>query len=147
MGVLFEKFKERGNRMNRILAIFSALGSATFWLLGGKDSLLLVLAVLICLDFFAGFSRAWITKTVSSQRMREGFTAKVMVFVIIIVANMVDIMVGQNIFRNFVCIFYAAVEGLSIMENASALGLPIPEGLKDTLVQLKTDGRKQPRDK
>ena len=132
---------------NKIFAIFSVLISGFVWLIGGADKVINVLLVLMCLDFFTGFARAWRTKTVSSQRMREGFTTKGMIFVIIIVANMVDILVGQPILRTFVCVFYAGVEGLSIIENASALGLPIPDSLKDTLIQLKSDGRKVPKDK
>lgn len=141
-----EKTEKRGVSMeNKIFGIFSAFASGIIWLLGGADVALKVLITLMTLDFITGFSRAYVTDTISSQRMREGFTTKAMIFVVIIVANMVDVLAGQPIVRTFVCVFYAGVEGLSIIENASALGLPIPENLKSVLMQLKENGRKTPK--
>ena len=140
-------YEKRGVSMeNKIFGIFSALTSGIIWLLGGADTALKVLVILMALDFATGFCRAWATNTISSQRMREGFTTKAMIFIVIIVANMVDILVSQPVVRTFVCVFYAGVEGLSIIENASALGLPIPEKLKSALMQLRENGRKPPRE-
>lgn len=126
-----------------IKEIISGLITLVLWLIGGFDIAIKVLFVLMVLDIITGVMRGYENKTLSSRSFRQGLNGKAMIFVIIIVANMVDILIGQPVFRTFVCVFYAGGEGISILENASALGLQIPQKLEDALIQLKEGGRKE----
>jgi toxin secretion/phage lysis holin len=81
-------------------------------------------------------------KNVSSSIGFSGLKKKFSILLILILAVALDRMMGQGwIFRTLVCYFYVAMEGISIIENAAVLGVPVPEKLKDALIQLK-DGKK-----
>ena len=105
---------------------------------------LIVLVSFMALDYATGVLRAWINKEVSSDIGLKGIARKTVIFIVLIVAVLLDRLLntGTWVFRTLICYFYIANEGISLLENCAGLGLPIPEKLKDSLVQLK-DGEKK----
>jgi len=130
--------------LNYIKVIVMALGTGITWLLGTWDTALIVLILFMVLDYATGLLRAWINKEVSSDVGLRGIARKAVIFVVLIVAVMLDRLLntGTWVFRTLVCYFYIANEGISLLENCAGLGLPIPEKIKDALAQLK-DGEKK----
>ncbi len=130
--------------LNYIKVIVMALGTGITWLLGTWDTALIVLIAFMILDYGTGLLRAWINKEVSSDVGLKGIARKTVIFVVLIVAVMLDRLLntGTWVFRTLVCYFYIANEGISLLENCAGLGLPIPEKIKDALAQLK-DGEKK----
>ena len=105
--------------------------------------IIIVAAIYMALDYATGVLRAWINKEVSSDIGLKGIE-KTVIFIVLIVAVLLDRLLntGTWVFRTLICYFYIANEGISLLENCAGLGLPIPEKLKDALVQLK-DGEKK----
>lgn len=134
--------------MNNINISFKStvavIGTVGTWLFGGWDTALMVLMVFVTLDWLTGLVKAWITNTVSSDVGLKGIARKGVIFVVLIVAVLLDRLLkdsGLQIdgwpFRTLVCYFYIANEGISLLENCAVIGLPIPKFLKDALIQLK----------
>lgn len=130
--------------LNYFRIIIAAIGTGFTWLLGTWDTALIVLISFMVLDYATGLLRAWINKEVSSDTGLKGIARKCVIFVVLIVAVMLDRLLntGTWVFRTLVCYFYIANEGISLLENCAGLGLPIPEKIKDALAQLK-DGEKK----
>lgn len=130
--------------LNYIKVIVMALGTGITWLLGTWDTAIVVLILFMALDYATGLLRAWINKEVSSDIGLRGIARKAVIFVVLIVAVMLDRLLntGTWVFRTLVCYFYICNEGISLLENCAGLGVPIPERLKDALAQLK-DGEKK----
>ncbi|EHK2364224.1 phage holin family protein [Clostridium perfringens] len=124
--------------------IIITLGTGFTWLFGAWDTPLIVLVVFMVLDYITGLTRGYINKELSSDIGLKGIVRKAMIFIVLIVAVMLDRLLntGSWMFRTLVCYFYIANEGISLLENGAALGLPIPEKLKDALVQLR-EGKKK----
>ena len=127
----------------RILIV--AIGTGFTWLFGAWDTPLVVLIVFMTLDYITGFTRGYINKELSSDIGLKGIARKCVIFVVLIVAVMLDRLMntGNWLFRSLVCYFYIANEGLSLLENSAALGVPIPTKLKDALAQLKEGNKKE----
>ncbi len=105
--------------------------------LGGWDTLLQALVILVVLDVVTGFLRAFIQKRLSSDVSFRGIAKKALIFVIVAVAVQVDRITGMEaVARNVVAAFYCASEGLSVVENAVASGMPVPEFLREALKQI-----------
>nr|BDA26815.1 hypothetical protein CPBEC2_30440 [Clostridium perfringens] len=122
-----------------------AIGTGFTWLFGAWDTPLVVLIVFMALDYITGFTRGYINKELSSDVGLKGIARKCVIFIVLIVAVMLDRLMntGNWLFRSLVC-FYIANEGLSLLENAASLGVPIPTKLKDALAQLKEEIKKRP---
>lgn len=117
----------------------AVLATVFTYLFGSWDTALIVLITFMVLDYITGVFYAINTKTVSSEVGLKGITKKLIIILILIGAVMLDRMMsnGTWMFRTLVCYFYIANEGISLLENAGNLGLPIPNKLKDALEQLK----------
>jgi toxin secretion/phage lysis holin len=99
-----------------------------------------VLAVLMAVDYISGVFCAIKDKSLSSQIGFVGILRKLMMFGVVLAAAQVDRLLGQGaICRSAAIMFYAANEGISVLENTGRLGLPWPEKLMDVLAQLKGD--------
>lgn len=109
------------------------------FLLGGADTLLIVLLALMIMDYITGVVGACVSGTLSSAVGARGIAKKVLLLVVVALAVQLDRIVngGSFMFRNFICYFYIANEGISILENAVKLGIPVPAKLKNALDQLK----------
>ncbi len=117
---------------------FSALGGFIGWFLGGNDGFIYALLAFVAIDYITGIMCAIADKELSSEVGFKGICKKVLIFALVGIGNLLDIYIlGQaGIMRNVVIFFYLSNEGVSILENASHLGLPVPEKLKEILKQL-----------
>ena len=122
----------------RIQLVFSAVGGALSYLLGGLDGLLIVLIAFSAIDYLTGVLNAIVQRQLSSAIGFKGICKKVLIYVLIGAANLLDIHLlgGGGALRSAVICFYLSNEGISMLENAAKLGLPIPEKLRGILVQL-----------
>jgi len=117
-----------------VSGIGAVTGGALVFLFGGWDMLLSVLICLIVLDVVTGFIRAGVQGKLSSDVSYKGILRKVLIFAIIAVAAQVDkVLNSRDVVRSVVAGFYCGNEGLSILENAVAAGLPVPEPLRQAL--------------
>lgn len=121
---------------------FAAVGGAVGWFIGGWDGFLYALIAFVVIDYLTGLLAAGVQKKLSSEVGFKGIAKKVTIFLLVGIANIVDVDVLQNgsVLRTAVIFFYLSNEGLSILENAGNIGLPVPEKLKSMLAQLKDKG-------
>ena len=117
---------------------FSAFGGFVGWFLGGNDGFIYVIMVFVIIDYITGIMCAIADKELSSEVGFKGICKKVLIFALVGIGNLLDIYIlGQaGILRNVVVFCYLSNEGVSILENASHIGLPVPEKLKGILKQL-----------
>lgn len=127
-----------------IQAAFTALGGFLGWFLGGADGFLYALIAFVVIDYITGVMCAISDKQLSSEVGFRGICRKVLIFILVGIGNIVDVYVLQNgnVLRTAVIFFYLSNEGISLLENAGRLGLPIPQKLKDILSQLHNKGDK-----
>ena len=123
---------------NTIQLIFSAIGGWLGYFLGGCDGLLYALIVCVVIDYITGVMCAIINRELSSAVGFKGIFRKVLIFLLVGIANIIDVQViGTGaVLRTAVIFFYISNEGVSLLENAGHLGLPIPEKIKTVLEQL-----------
>lgn len=123
---------------NLIQFIFTAIGGWLGYFLGGCDGLLFALVVFAVADYITGVMCAISDKKLSSQVGFKGIFRKVIIFMLVGIAHMIDVNVitTGSVLRTAVIFFYLSNEGVSLLENAGHLGLPIPEKLKVVLEQL-----------
>ena len=121
---------------------FSALGGFCGWFLGGFDGFLYALIAFVVIDYITGVMCAISDKSLSSEVGFRGICRKVLIFILVGVGNLLDVYIlGEaGVLRTAVIFFYLSNEGVSLLENASRLGLPIPEKLKEILQQLHDKG-------
>ena len=123
---------------NTIQLIFAAVGGWLGYFLGGCDGLLIALVVFAVVDYVTGVMCAVADKELSSEVGFKGICRKVLIFILVGIANILDVQVigTGSVLRTAVIFFYLSNEGVSLLENAGHLGLPIPEKLKAVLEQL-----------
>lgn len=126
-----------GKLFNGASVVGGIVGGFLCQWLGGWDVILKALVVLIVLDYITGVLKAIVTKTLSSQVGFIGLIRKIVIFIVVATAVTVQAVVGDAIpLREIVIIFFICNEGISLLENASEF-VPIPEKLKETLIQLR----------
>lgn len=125
--------------------IFTALGGWLGYFLGGCDGLLIALVLFAVVDYLTGIMCAVADKKLSSQVGFKGICRKVLIFLLVGIANIIDVQVigTGSVIRTAVIFFYLSNEGVSILENAAHLGLPIPEALKAALEQIHDRSEKE----
>ena len=123
---------------NVIQMVFAAIGGWLGWVLGGCDGLLIALVVFVVIDYVTGVMCAVSDKKLSSEVGFKGICRKVLIFLLVGIANILDVQVigTGSVLRTAVIFFYLSNEGVSLLENAAHLGLPVPEKMKDILAQL-----------
>ena len=123
---------------NTIQLIFTAVGGWLGYFLGGCDGLLYALIAFVVIDYITGVMCAIINRELSSAVGFKGIFRKVLIFLLVGIANIIDVQViGTGaVLRTAVIFFYISNEGVSLLENAGHLGLPIPEKVKTVLEQL-----------
>ncbi len=114
------------------------------WIFGGFDSLIYTLIAFVAIDFITGILLAIHKKKLSSEIGFKGISKKVLIFLIISMGTMIDryILGTGSALRTLIIMFYLANEGISILENAGLMGLPIPEKLKNVIQQLNSNNKK-----
>lgn len=131
------------NIWNAIQMAFTALGGFLGWFLGGFDGFLYALVVFVVIDYITGIMCAINDHTLSSTVGFRGICRKVLIFCMVGIGNILDVNIlgDGSVLRTAVIFFYLSNEGVSMLENAAHLGLPIPEKLKEVLAQLnESDG-------
>ena len=123
---------------NTIQLVFTAIGGWLGCFLGGCDGLLIALVVFVVVDYLTGVMCAIADHKLSSAVGFKGICRKVLIFLLVGIANILDVQVigTGSVLRTAVIFFYISNEGVSLVENAAHLGLPVPDKLKDVLEQL-----------
>ena len=122
----------------KVQIAITALGGWLGYFLGGMDGLMIALIVLMTLDYVSGVMCAIVDRKLSSAVGFKGICKKVFILMLVGVAHIIDLhVVGTgSALRGAVICFYMSNEGLSLLENAAHIGLPIPDKLRDILSQL-----------
>ena len=123
---------------NTIQLVFAAVGGWLGYFLGGCDGLLYALIAFVAIDYITGVMCAISDKTLSSEVGFRGICRKVLIFLLVGIGNIIDVQVlgSPGVLRTAVIFFYLSNEGVSLLENASHLGLPVPDAIKTVLEQL-----------
>lgn len=130
---------------NAIQMVFTAIGGWLGYFLGGCDGLVVALVVFVVTDYLTGVMCAISEKKLSSEVGFRGICRKVLIFILVGIANILDVQVigTGSVLRTAIIFFYISNEGISLLENAGRLGLPIPEKLKLVLEQLHNESEKE----
>ena len=130
---------------NTIQLIFAAVGGWLGYFLGGCDGLLYALIAFVAIDYITGVMCAISDTTLSSEVGFKGICRKVLIFLLVGIGNIIDVQVlgSPGVLRTAVIFFYLSNEGVSLLENAAHLGLPVPDAIKTVLEQLhdRSDGK------
>ena len=123
---------------NMIQFAFAGLGGWLGWFLGGCDGLIYALLVFVVVDYVTGVLCAINDRMLSSEVSFRGLCRKVLIFTLVAIGHILDVYVIGNgsVLRTAVIFFYMSNEGISLLENAGHLGLPIPDQLRLVLEQL-----------
>lgn len=125
---------------NWISIVFSFIGGFFSYWLGGWDVLMKTIVFLAVVDYITGLIRAVYLKELSSEIGFKGLLKKIVMFIVIAVAFVIQQMIGGTVpLREIVIMFYIANEAISLLENA-AIFVPIPDKLRDVLLQLRDTG-------
>ena len=121
-----------------VMAAFCALFG---YLFGAFDGMMTALITLIVLDYITGIIAAVVEKKLSSEVGARGIAKKVIMLLVVAVANIADrsVIGDGNVLRSVTAMFYIANEGISLLENGARLGVPMPKKLIDVLAQLKKE--------
>ena len=127
--------KELINKMDYLIA---AIGPMLGRFLGGLDGLLYALIAFVIVDYITGVLVAIYKKKLSSAVGFKGITKKIVIFLLVAVAHVLDsqVMNMGSAMRTAVIFFYLSNEGISILENVTKMGLPVPQKLKDVMAQI-----------
>lgn len=127
------------NAWKTIQSVLTVAGAVVGYFLGGCDGLLIALLVMIGIDYITGVMCAIINHELSSEIGFKGIFKKVLILILVGVANIIDVnVIAQgSMLRTATIFFYISNEGISILENAAMIGLPIPQKIKDVLQQLR----------
>lgn len=108
---------------------FTIFGSLIGFFLGDLDIFIYSLTAFVIGDYISGIIRAGFERKLSSKIGFKGILKKIMIFIIVGIANICDknLIKNQAMIRSSIIFFYIANEGLSILENALAMDLPIPK--------------------
>lgn len=133
------------NHFENFEVVLSLSGGVLGWVFGGFDSLIHALIAFAAMDYVTGVLLAVFEKRVSSEIGYKGILKKVMMFVLAALGNIIDKQVigsGSSL-RTMIILFYLSNEGISILENAGKMGLPLPQKLKDAIQQLNENNDKK----
>ena len=133
---------------NGIQLVFAVIGGWLGWFLGECDGLMYALIAFVVADYVTGVMCAVSDKRLSSEVGFKGICRKVLIFVLVGMANILDMhVIGTGcVLRTAVLFFYISNEGVSVLENAGHLGLPVPAKLLDVLEQLHEDAEQEDMD-
>ena len=123
-------------------AAVAGVASVVIWLFGGIDIAMQCLLIAIVIDYISGLIKAFNTKTLDSKIGFKGILKKVGILCIVCLAVLIDRLTGESgAIRTLVIYYFVANEGLSVLENLSIAGLPIPQSIKKALQALKKENQ------
>ena len=130
---------------NGIQLVFAVIGGWLGWFLGECDGLMYALIAFVIADYVTGVMCAVSDTQLSSEVGFKGICRKVLIFVLVGMANILDMhVIGTGcVLRTAVLFFYISNEGVSVLENAGHLGLPVPARLLNVLEQLHEDAEQE----
>lgn len=130
---------------NTIQLVFAGIGGWLGYFLGGCDGLLYALIVFVVIDYITGVMCAINDRTLSSEVGFKGICRKVLIFLLVGIGHILDMnVIGTgSVLRTAVIFFYISNEGVSLLENAAHLGLPVPQKIKGVLEQLHKRSEKE----
>lgn len=130
---------------NWIQVVTAAVGGGLGYFLGGWDGFLYALIVFVIVDYVTGLMCAVLDKKLSSEVGFRGIFKKVIIFSLVAIGHIIDqnVIGESSVIRTAVIFFYLSNEGISIIENAAYIGLPVPQKLKDVLQQLNKQNDKE----
>ncbi len=130
---------------NTIQLVITAIGGWLGYFLGGCDGLLFALMAFVVIDYITGVMCAINDRKLSSEVGFRGICRKVLIFLLVGIANILDVQVigTGSVLRTAVIFFYLSNEGVSLLENAAHLGLPVPDAIKTVLEQLHDRSEKE----
>ena len=130
---------------NTMQLIFAAVGGWIGWFLGGWDGLLYALIAFVVIDYITGVMCAVVDKRLSSRVGFKGICKKVLIFALVGMGHILDthIIGTGSVLRTAVIFFYISNEGVSLLEHATYLGLPVPKKIKLILEQLHDRSEKE----
>lgn len=130
---------------NWIQVVMAGLGGFLGWFLGGMDGFMYALIAFVVIDYLTGVMCAIVDKELSSEVGFKGLFRKILIFVMVGIGHLIDSqIIGEgNVLRTAVIFFYMSNEGISLLENATRLGLPVPQKLRDVLSQLHGHSNKE----
>lgn len=133
---------------NMIQVVFTMLGGWIGYFVGGCDGLLYALLAFVVIDYITGMMCAIADRKLSSEVGFKGICRKVLIFLLVGIANVLDVnVIGTgSVLRTAVIFFYISNEGVSLLENAAHLGLPVPDKMKAVLEQLHKKGEDEGKD-
>ena len=136
-----ERVNEMENILNWIKGAAAAIGGIAAYIWGGWDPLIIVLVAMVSIDYITGVINAGLQHGLSSQVGFKGLLKKIVIFMIVAVGTLIDRIIPATnaAVRTAVCMYYIANEGLSILENAAEMGLPLPSALKKVLGQIRRE--------
>jgi toxin secretion/phage lysis holin len=123
---------------NWVQIVVTTIGGGVGWFLGGCDGFLYALIAFVVIDYITGVMCAVLDKKLSSAVGFRGIFKKVLIFLMVGVGQILDTQIigTGSVLRTAIIFFYISNEGLSLLENAGHIGLPIPQKLKEVLEQL-----------
>lgn len=122
---------------NFVSVICGIIGGALIALLGGWDQLIVALIILMILDYITGVLQSIYNKELSSKIGFKGLLKKVLILCVVAVSVVIEKDLGVQAIREVVIMFFACNEGISVLENATKMGIPLPKKLQDVLLQIK----------
>ena len=127
---------DRGPEALKLALAGAATGGV--YLFGAWDIILQALVAMVVIDYITGVMAAYVEKSLNSEIGMKGIIRKVCIFLMVAVANILDISTGldEPYLRTAVIWFFIANEGLSALENMGRLGVPLPEFLRQSLQKL-----------
>lgn len=123
----------------------TTIATGATWFFGAWDTALSILLLFMVADYISGVVNGFINKKLSSDIGYRGIAKKGGILVVLIIGVSLDRLLndGTWVFRTLVAYWYIANEGISLLENLGAIGVPIPPQILDVLIQLKEGGKKE----
>ena len=131
------------NVITTVQVVLAAIGGALGWFIGGMDGFMYALIAFVIADYLTGVMVAVLERKLSSDVGFRGIFKKVMIFVLVGIGHIIDARIigdGSSV-KTAIIFFYLSNEGISIVENACVIGLPVPQKLRDVLTQLRGEDK------
>ncbi len=130
--------------INKVVWFIGGIVSLIFLITGGEDKMMSCLIILMTIDYLTGVAKAFIIEKVNSKAGFKGLLKKMVMICVIVLAYQIDLLFDNKFaIKSLTVGILISNEGLSILENASICGIPIPEKLKNMLEQYKDSKNKK----
>lgn len=127
---------------NKIAVALGTLLSFIFLITGGEDKMVECLSILMLIDYITGVAKACIIEKVNSKAGFKGLLKKIVMILVVVLAYQIDLLFESKFgIKSLTVGILLGNEGLSILENATICGVPVPEKLKNMLEQYHQQNR------